>query len=276
MAARNPNPSALASAVGGMYRNARRTLGLSQRDLEARTGVSQSAQSRFERGLSSAVDLAAMERLALALGARPRFSLDTPFLADRAAQRDLVHARSTGFVAARLRRAGWVVDTEVQIDGSFGPGWIDVLAFQPASGCLLVVEVKTELMDVGRVQRTLGWYGSRAMAAARSRGWRPDWTQACLLVLATDAVDRALQGNRIFIREAFPMRAAALAEIVAGQAGPASGERALAMIDPLSRRQRWLRPTRLDGRTSRAPHPDYAAVARRMTVRRSGRSGSAG
>jgi hypothetical protein len=36
------------------------------------------------------------------------------------------------------------------------------------------------------------------------------------------------------------------------------------MIDPLSRRRDWLRPTRLDGRRTRAPHEDYAAVARRL------------
>ncbi len=84
----------LATPLGGVFRDARRSLGLSQRELASRgAGSTQSALSRFERGLASAVDLDAVERLASGLGGRVRFLFDAPFLADRVAQRDRIHAR---------------------------------------------------------------------------------------------------------------------------------------------------------------------------------------
>jgi transcriptional regulator with XRE-family HTH domain len=255
----------LAITVGRMFRDSRRALGLSQREIEERTGISQSAQSRFERGLASAVDLRALDLLATALGGIVRITFDAPFLVDRAMQRDLVHARCIAYVARRLERFGWTVETEVEIAGSYGPGWIDILAFHPGSGRLLVVEVKTEIHDLGRIQRTLAWYESRSAAAARQRGWQVRTTHAALLILGTEVVDRDLHDNRQLLATAFPVRASELARFLEEPFAnvPRRG-RSLALIDPLSRRARWIGSTRLDGRRTPSAHADYAAVARAL------------
>jgi transcriptional regulator with XRE-family HTH domain len=237
----------------------------SQRELARRTEISQSAMSRLERGQPSGLGLEEIERIAMALGGTLRLTFEAPFLADRARQRDGVHARCVAYISSRLRALGWIVETEVEIDGRNGPGWIDVLAFHVGSGTLLVIEVKTEIHDFGRIQRTLAWYERRALFVARDRGWNVNRAHGALLLLATEAVDARLRENRDLAYEAFPGRAAELAALATdpATAGRSAG-RSLAMIDPLSRRRDWLRPTRVDGRRTRAPHEDYAAVARRL------------
>ena len=254
-------------AVGQVLGDARRIIGWSQRELARRSSVSQSAVSRLERGRPCGLELEALDRIASALGGTLRVGFDAPFLADRARQLDSVHARCIAHVATRLRRLGWELATEVEIDGRYGPGWIDVLAFHELSGVMLVVEIKTEIRDIGRIQRTLGWYEHRAWLAARQRGWRVRRSHAALLLLATDVVDARLRENRAIVDVAFPGRAADLVAI-ANDPGPAAvGPPSIAMIDPLSRRDDWLRPTRLDGRRVRAPYEDYAGAARRMMSR---------
>lgn len=145
-----------------------------------------------------------------------------------------------------------MVATEVEIRGARGPGWIDVPAFHPGTGRLLVIEIKTEIDDLGRI------------AAARRLGWTPRRTTAALLLLATQASDRRLRENRELVRIGFPADAALLRAVLAGvDPGTAIG-RGVAMIDPLSRSSSWLRGAVLDGRRAGSPHADYAAVARRL------------
>ncbi|MFL5715297.1 MAG: helix-turn-helix domain-containing protein [Chloroflexota bacterium] len=129
---------ALASVVGRLLAHARRAIGLSQEEVSRRSGVSQSKVSRLERGVRSGVGLDDLEQIARSLGGRLNVDLVVPFLGDRRRQRDRAHARCVSFVARRLERAGWIVRTEVEIHGSWGPGWIDVLAWHPGSNTLLV------------------------------------------------------------------------------------------------------------------------------------------
>jgi transcriptional regulator with XRE-family HTH domain len=259
------NISSLAGDAGRIVRSARLAIGWTQRELGRRSGVAQTAISRLERGLPSALDLDAIQRIATALGGTIRLMFEAPFLMDRARQRDRVHARCVAFVASRLRRLGWMVETEVEIDGRNGPGWIDVLAFHVASGTLLVIEIKTEVHDFGRIQRTIAWYERHAWSAARDRSWVVRRSHGALLLLATDAVDARLRENRLLAKTAFPGRAGDLNELTNRHSSVAVPfARSLAMIDPLSRRHDWLRPTRLDGRRARAPYEDYASVVRRL------------
>lgn len=54
--------------VGARFRNGRRQAGLSQRRVARRAGVSQSAVSRLERGLSTSMAAHRMIRIAAAIG----------------------------------------------------------------------------------------------------------------------------------------------------------------------------------------------------------------
>lgn len=254
----------LAAEVGRLVRGARLTIGWTQRELGDRAKVAQSMISRIERGVPAGADLDDLQRIAKACGGRFRITLSAPFLEDRGRQRDRVHAACIAYVVRRLRRAGWLAESEVEIGGSAGPGWIDILAWHPETGAFLVIEIKTEIRNFGQLQRTLGWYEHAAWAAARRLGWSPRVMLAALIVLDSETVAAVLRDNRELAAQAFPMRARALHVAIAEPRRRIPPGRAIAAIDPLSRKAAWLRPTALDGRRTAAAYADYADIARRL------------
>jgi transcriptional regulator with XRE-family HTH domain len=260
--------------LGLAVRDLRTALGWRQRTLADKAGVSQPWISEIERGRCPDVSIETIDRLLRAMGAQLVIDVTSPFLANPR-QRDVVHARCSSFVARRLERLGWSVETEVEVGGDRSRGWIDVLAWHPTTGLLLVIEIKTELHDVGAIERTIGWYEREAWAAARRLGWRPRRVLGCLVVLSTDVVDQRIRDNRSLLDRGFPIRAKALTEIVSqGDASSSSRGRALALIDPRSQRRVWLRPSRLDGRRTRSPYADYADFIRLDGASRGSRSRS--
>jgi hypothetical protein len=232
----------------------------------------------LENGRIRELTFERVEQVLTVMGARLVVTVDAPFLSDRRDQRDPAHARVTEYVAGQLRRAGWIVATEVEVGGNRSRGWIDILAWHEASGVLLVIEIKTEIHDLGGIQRTLGWYRREATAAARRMGWRPPRSVfASLILLATEANDARVSANRTTFATAFPVRARSLMSIVEGGSLPRESGWvfAVAMVDPRSRRQSWLRPLRIDGRRSPAPYANYAAYMGQRTCRRRTRSAAA-
>ena len=249
-------------AIGTAVADLRRAIGWSQAELGKRAGFSQSFVSRVENNRIDDLTLSGATRLLEAMGARLEIVIAAPFLGDRARQRDPVHARCSSYVASRLKRSGWLTATEVEVGGDRSRGWIDVLAYHPRYHLLLVIELKTEVRDIGAIERILGWYEREAWAAARRMNWRPRQVIGCLLLLDTGANEARLTDNRATFRAGFPIRAPALRGIVEDGALARRGSRAVAVIDPRSRRRDWLRPSRLDGRSSPAPYADYAAFMR--------------
>ncbi len=240
----------------------------SQRELSRRSGVPQSMISRIERSKLKDLPLATVAGLLEAMGGRLRVEVDPPFLGDRRGQLDPAHARMSGYLARRLEADGWQVATEVEVGGDRSRGWIDLLAFNPATRLLLVIEVKTEIHDLGQIDRSLSWYEREAWAAARRLGWRSATVTGCLLLLMTQQNDAAVRFNRESLGRLFPARAPVLLTIVEGTASILPrGTRALAMVDPRSKRRAWIRPTADDGRRAAAPYLDYAHFMRSVTGR---------
>lgn len=222
----------------------------------------QSMVCRIERGSVQDLTFRTAAALLEAMGARLIIGVEAPYLGDRARQRDAGHVRLSACVVRRLRAQGWDVRTEVEVGGDRSRGWIDVLAFHPAAGVMLVIELKTEIHDLGQVERSLGWYEREAWAAARRFGWRPSRSAGCLFLLMTEANDARAAANRGSIDLGFTMRARDLVAIVAGRVAPDGRGRAIAMVDPRSKRRDWCRAMRIDGRRSRAPYFDYADFMR--------------
>jgi hypothetical protein len=198
------------------------------------------------------------------MGGRLLVGVDAPYLGDRERQRDPAHARMSAYTVRRLRAAGWDVATEIEVGGDRSRGWIDVLAFHKASGMLLVIELKTEIHDLGQIERSLGWYEREAFAAARRLGWRPWRAIGCLLLLASRANDDRAAANRASIDTGFRIRARELGAILADETVHATRTRAIAMIDPASRRRAWVRPLWIDGRRTPAPYADYVDFLRAL------------
>ena len=211
--------------------------------------------------------VATVAALADALGVRLRIAADLPHRVGRVDQNDRVHARACAYIGRRLTERGWEIRQEVEVGRDTVRGWIDTLGYRKADGALFVSEFKSEQRDAGAVQRTMGWYEREAWAAARALGWRPTVVGSAVLLLASEANDEAVRANRDLLAQACPTRASELGRWLDQPTGRPM-RRALAMIDPFSRRRQWLRPTRTDGRRSTAPWVGYADCAQAIAIGR--------
>jgi transcriptional regulator with XRE-family HTH domain len=255
-------PRHLRIELGRLCRETRIELDITQSELAASAGIDRGHLARIETGRANP-SLDVVERVIDALGLVIGISATRPIVIGRPAGGDLVHARCSAYVDRRMRAAGWLVAREVEVVHGRSHGWIDLLAFDPRTGTIVIIEIKTEVDDLGAVERQLGWYERDAMRLAASIGWSARRQASWLLLLASDAIDASLAANRAAFDLAFPVRAASILTTVAG-GRPGLG-RGMAQIDPASRRRQWLIRTRLDGRRGASPYRDYRAAATRAT-----------
>lgn len=165
-------------------------MGLAQSELARHASTSQSTISRIETGRLERLDLLAVGRIVDALGLRADLRLDSPLLADRRRQHEPAHAKGVAFVARRLASHGWEVRREVPVGTDPILGWIDVFGFRPTDQALFIGEFKTEVMDIGALERTVALYERESRRAAVSFGWRPRTVRSALLVLDTSPLRR--------------------------------------------------------------------------------------
>ncbi len=246
-------------------RETRLAIGWGQAEFARRAGTSQSTVSRLERGLLDRVDLATIGRVIDAMGSRLDLRVEAPFLADRRRQQDPAHAKCVAYVVRRLMAAGWVAKREVEIGHARSHGWIDVLAYRATDRALLVVEMKTEIEDLGRIERARTWYEREAETAARRLGWAVRSVGGAIVVLDTEATEMRLRLNRDALVQTFPVRPDEVRRFIEFPGVAISRPaRAIVAIDPSSRRSQWLRPTILHGRRGAAAYADYAEFMRRL------------
>jgi hypothetical protein len=223
----------------------------------------------------SAVEAGAAGRLALdtslrileALGVEVRMQLESPVVRGRSRRRDAVHAWIAGRVGERLRRVGWEVVDEAEIGSGRIRGYIDLLAHRHSDGAVVVVEVKTEIRDLGAIIRTLRWYAKEAPAAARRLGWRPRRVAVALVVLDSKAVEDELHATTDVARGAFPADPLVLGEWLIDPSANAPTGFAVGFVDPASHRRAWLRRGRLHGRRAAAAYVDYRDVVAHLPRR---------
>lgn len=240
----------------------RLALDVSQQQLATRVGVSRSYIGRIERGEANP-SLKLVQAIADALGLELELIGRPPVVHGDRRIRDIVHARCSAHIDRRLRSHSLETAREVEVVHGRSHGWIDLLAFDPRTGTLLLIEIKTRLDDIGAIERQFAWYERSAWTLAQDLGWRPRRIRSWLLVLASDEVDSMIWKNRDLFATAFPRRARDLALDIDGTSTPETMGRGLAMIDPSNRGAEWLIRTRSDGRRSPARYIDYADVARR-------------
>ena len=251
----------LPSAVATLVRDARSTIGWSQRELAARVGTSQTKIWRIERADPGALDAATLDRVLSALGLRSTLEVEGHHLADRREQRDRVHARLMAAMAGRLHRRGWAVVTEVPIGGGAPRGWVDLVAYRAADAAMATFELKTDLPDIGGLQRQVDWYERAAPWVARRLGWRVERFASAVICLDTQAVADRLDEHRWLLRPAFPGEGRVLAAWLEKPTSPPPQGRAIAVTDLAARRGLGLRWSRLEGRRGRPAYRDYAEVA---------------
>ncbi len=136
-------------------------LDITQQELADAVSVSRPYIASVETGRANPT-LDVVGRILRALGLDPDLLARQPVILNGPQQRDLVHARCSGYVSRRLTGLGWETRREVAIASGRTRGWIDVLAFDPRRHILLVIEVKTWLDDLGAIERQLDWYKRRS------------------------------------------------------------------------------------------------------------------
>lgn len=157
--------------MGAALRSVRIRQRLRQDDVAARAGVSQAQVSLAERGHLEKLTLRSLRRIGRAL------QVDLPITPrwrgpelDRLL--DAGHARLVEITMRDLASRGWDAIPEWSFSHFGERGSVDIVAWHPTCRTLLVVEVKTRIVDV---QALLGGIDRKARLAAEllpaERGW---------------------------------------------------------------------------------------------------------
>lgn len=191
-------------SLGRAVRVVRIRRGWRQEDLAAAAGVSRSTVSRLERGDLEFLRLGTIRRVARELEIRVQAlarwrggDLDRLLAARHSALHEDV-ARMFGLLD------GWVIAPEVTFSIYGERGAIDILAWHAATRTLLVIELKTEIVDVGELVATLDRKCRLATQVARERGWDAA-TVAAWVIVAEDVTNRRrVAAHRATLRAALP------------------------------------------------------------------------
>ena len=175
-----------------------------QSDLARAAGVSQSTVSRLERGHLGTLSLDALRAVAAALDMR--IDLVARW---RGGELDrLLNARHSAMHESVARMfatlPGWVAVPEVSFSVRGERGIVDVLAWHAASRSLLVVELKTELVDVQEVLGTLDRKRRLAPLIGHERGWDARQVGAWLLFSESTMNRERVRAHASVLRAACP------------------------------------------------------------------------
>jgi transcriptional regulator with XRE-family HTH domain len=160
-------------ALGTACRAVRIRKRLTQAQLAEAAHVKRRDVSFLERGMVDRLPLSAMRRMAAIL--EMRLEIKPHF---RGPELDrLVNAAHAALQSAVLRRfdalPGWVAVPEVTYSIYGERGAVDILAWHAATRTLLIVELKTVLVDAAEIVRKMDERIRLAPAVGGRRGWRP-------------------------------------------------------------------------------------------------------
>jgi transcriptional regulator with XRE-family HTH domain len=191
--------------TGAAIRAVRIRRGWTQSALAARASVHRSVVSRIERGHLEGTTVWRILAVAKALDMRVRV---TPSW--RAGDLDRLlnggHSRLHESVAAWFsdELPEWILAPEVSFAIYGERGVIDIMAWHPGRRALLIIELKTDVVDVNDLVGTMDRRRRLARQIARERGWDPA-TVSCWVIVAAGRTNQArLTAHRAMLRNAFP------------------------------------------------------------------------
>jgi len=191
--------------LGITVRTVRLRRGWRQDDLAAAARVARAQIGRIEHGHSDSIRLGMLRRACAALEIRvdlvPRWrggDLDR-MISSR-------HALLAESVVQALRRDSpdWQVFPEVSFSIWGERGVIDLLAWHPGRRALLIIELKTELVDVGETLGTMDRKQRLAAQVAAERGWDIATVSGWIILAAGRTNERRLAAFRSTLRAAYP------------------------------------------------------------------------
>lgn len=190
--------------LGSVFRAVRIRNRWRQVDVAVRAGVSASSVGRVERGRGDTVSMRTLLAIAGALDIRVDFE---PRWRGGELGRLLNagHSAMHEQLARRLARLpDWLAQPEVSFAIYGERGVIDILAFHPASRALLVIELKTELVDVQAMIGTVDRYLRLARRIAAERGWHAASVSGWVILRGTMTNRRRVAAHANVLRAAFP------------------------------------------------------------------------
>jgi transcriptional regulator with XRE-family HTH domain len=210
--------------LGTVIRLVRQRRHWRQADLAARAKVSAPFVSRLERGHVGPQTLDRIRAVAAALEIRvdlvPRW---------RAGDLDrLLNARHSALHEAvarwiRSRYPAWVLAPEVTFAIYADRGVIDILAWHPGRRAVLVIELKTEIVDVNELLATLDKKRRVARQIATARGWDALTVSAWLIVVDSRTSRRRIEAHTAMLKGALPEGAAAMRAWLRDPTAPVAG-----------------------------------------------------
>jgi hypothetical protein len=188
--------------------------------------------SRIERGHIEEVTVGTLDRAAARLGIRldlvPRWhggELDRLLNADHAALLEVVSRR---FVSFR----GWIAVPEVTFSIFGERGSIDLLAWHAETRSVLVIELKTAVVDIHDLLATLDRKRRLAPRIARDRGWDARSVSAWIAITDTATNRRRVEAHEVALRSALPARGVAMARWLRNPTGSFAGLSFLSVARP--------------------------------------------
>lgn len=189
--------------LGRIFRAVRLRRRWRQTDVARRAAVSDLTVSRIERGHLDGCSVRIVMRIAAALEIQldwqPRWrggDLDRTLHAGHAA----LHEAAVKLLTAR----SWVVAPEATFSIYGERGSIDILAFHARTGAVLVVELKTALVDIDGLLVAVDRYRRLAPRIAAERGWPATSVGAWVAVRDAPTNHRRLAQHVATLRAVFP------------------------------------------------------------------------
>jgi transcriptional regulator with XRE-family HTH domain len=205
--------------LGSLARAVRHNRGLRQVDVAAAAGVSASFLSLIERGHLDAVSVRTLRRVLATLD----FRVDLVGRwrggdADRLlnARHSALHESVARFLESM---PAWLEAPEVSFSIFGERGVIDILAWHAERRVLVVIELKTEIVDVQALIGTVDRCRRLAPQIARDRGWPPRAVSSWVIVEGTRTNRWRVAAHAAFLRSAYPLDGRAMAAWLRDPAG---------------------------------------------------------
>jgi len=191
--------------VGSMIRTARLRKGWRQQDLAMTGHVSRATISRVERGHLGSLPLDIVRAICAGLDIRlelePRWrGGDLARMLNR--RHSALHESVTRALAAAFPE--WEIAPEVSFSIYGERGVIDLLMWHPGRRALLVIELKTDIVDVGEMLGTLDRKRRLAWRIAEEKGWEPLTVSAWIVVAGSRTNERRISEFHAMLRSAYP------------------------------------------------------------------------
>jgi transcriptional regulator with XRE-family HTH domain len=190
--------------IGASLRALRLRRRLRQEDVSMAAQISRGVAILIEGGRLDQVRFGDIRRYAKALGAR----FDGSVLwqgADLDRMLNRGHARLHEAMATWLASVGgWLAVPEVSFAYRGDRGVINVIAWHAVSRTLLVIELKTRIVDINDLMATMDIRGRVARRIANERGWDPRAIGLWVVVAPARTNARILAEHTVVLRAKFP------------------------------------------------------------------------